>query len=103
VLCSEGGVTLGRILKTYWNGPTNAWGGVLPNQQGTRDNKKCETVQERKVWPPALGRSSAHHCGFGRKEVAMESLWLRSCLLSFHPGNETGKGSSRVFGVLGRR
>lgn len=39
----------------------------------------------------------------GRKEVAVESLWLRSRLLSFHPGNETGKGSSRVLGVLGRR
>lgn len=41
------------------------WG--IASQEGTRDNKKRETVLERKVWPPAPGNSSAHHCGFGAK------------------------------------
>lgn len=68
-----------RSVRQYWRGKS----GHLP----------LETLPPITV---ALKQS-------GRKKVAVESLWLRSLLLSYHHGDETGKGSPRVLGVLGRR
>lgn len=80
------------------------WG--IASQEGTRDNKKRETVLERKVWPPVLGNSSAHHCGFGakrEKEGTCGKPVAQKSSIKLPPWDETGKGSPSVLGLLGRR
>lgn len=59
---------------------------------------KCETVQEREVWPPAFGKSPAQllpEKGVTGKPAAQK--------LSIKHGDETAKGSPPVLGVLGRK
>lgn len=58
MLCCKGVLGLKRILQTHWN---KCMGRGVASQGQYQGLKKHETVQERKVWPPALGNSSAHH------------------------------------------
>lgn len=77
--------------------------GVV-SQEGTRDNvMKCETVQEREVWPPAIGKSPAQCCGYGEEWEKGVTGKPAAQKLSIKHGDEIAKGSPPVLGVLGRK